>query len=74
MRVACGAFIKALMLTCVLPDEPRRSVRATKGQHTKSLDQLDQPSEKTKKRGGKKAAAKKVTSQEVSAAEEEDDC
>lgn len=56
-----------------LPDEPRRSVRATKGQHTKSLDQLDQPSEKAKKRGGKKTAAKKVTSQEVSAAEEEDD-
>lgn len=59
----------------VLPptDEPRRSVRATKGQHTKSLDQLDQPAEPSKKRGGKKASAKKVSSQEPSAEEEEED-
>ena len=33
--------------------EPRRSVRATKGQH-KALDQLDQPLEASKRRGGKK--------------------
>jgi hypothetical protein len=40
------------------PDEPRRSVRATKGQHTKSLDLLDQPSEPKKKttKKSKKAA------------------
>ena len=54
-------------------DEPRRSVRATKGQHTKSLDQLDQPAEPSKKRGGKKASAKKVSSQEPSAEEEEEE-
>lgn len=59
--------------TCFTTDEPRRSVRATKGQHTKSHDLLDQPAEPTKKRGGKKAAAKKATSQEVSAAEDEED-
>jgi hypothetical protein len=52
-------------------DEPRRSVRATKGQHTKSLDLLDQP-EPTKKRGGKKAAAKKVEAPEQSQEVEED--
>ncbi len=41
------------------PDEPRRSVRATKGQHTKSLDLLDQPAEPKKKtaKRSKKAAA-----------------
>ena len=33
--------------------EPRRSVRATKGQH-KALEQLDQPIEAPKRRGGKK--------------------
>jgi hypothetical protein len=54
-------------------DEPRRSVRATKGQHTKSLDQLDQPTEPSKKRGGKKSSAKKVSSQEASAEEEEEE-
>ncbi|KFY11376.1 hypothetical protein V492_04504 [Pseudogymnoascus sp. VKM F-4246] len=56
-----------------MSDEPRRSVRATKGQHTKSLDQLDQPAEQSKKRGGKKASAKKVSSQEPSAEEEEEE-
>ncbi|KFY81716.1 hypothetical protein V500_11164 [Pseudogymnoascus sp. VKM F-4518 (FW-2643)] len=56
-----------------MSDEPRRSVRATKGQHTKSLDQLDQPAEPSKKRGGKKASAKKVSSQEPSAEEEEEE-
>ncbi|PMD30906.1 SPOC-domain-containing protein [Hyaloscypha variabilis F] len=41
-----------------MADEPRRSVRATKGQHTKSLDLLDQPSEPKKKatKRSKKAA------------------
>jgi hypothetical protein len=34
-------------------DEPRRSVRATKGQHTKTLDLMDQ-AEPTKKKSGKK--------------------
>jgi len=59
---------------CFATDEPRRSVRATKGQHTKSLDLLDQPVEPTKKRGGKKASAgKKAASQEISAAEDAED-
>lgn len=39
-------------LTNVSTDEPRRSGRPTKGQHTK-MDLLDQPTE-TKKKGGKK--------------------
>ncbi|KAL2161846.1 hypothetical protein VTH06DRAFT_7630 [Thermothelomyces fergusii] len=37
--------------------EPRRSVRATKGQH-KALEQLDQPIEIPKRRGGNKKAKK----------------
>lgn len=47
------------LITTASPDpEPRRSVRATKGQH-KALEQLDQPLEAPKRRGkkGKKAAA-----------------
>lgn len=56
-----------------MSDEPRRSVRATKGQHTKSLDLLDQPAEPMKKRGGKKGAGKKAASQEASAAEDGED-
>ncbi|RDL36943.1 uncharacterized protein BP5553_04376 [Venustampulla echinocandica] len=40
-----------------MADEPRRSVRATKGQHTKSLDLLDQPAE-PKKKAIKKSAKK----------------
>ncbi len=55
-------------------EEPRRSVRATKGQNTK-LDLLDQPAEPAKKRGGsnKKGTTKaKAASQEVSAAEDND--
>lgn len=54
-------------------EEPRRSVRATKGQH-KTLDALDQPSDAAPKKGrGKKGAAKKAESQEpTSAAEEEE--
>jgi len=40
------------------PDpEPRRSVRATKGQH-KALEQLDQPLEAPKRRGGSKKGKK----------------
>ncbi|KAI0169199.1 hypothetical protein GGR52DRAFT_574420 [Hypoxylon sp. FL1284] len=42
--------------------EPRRSIRATKGQHTKAFDQLENGPEPTKRRqskkGGKKAAEK----------------
>lgn len=55
------------------PDEPRRSVRATKGQH-KTLDLLDQPAEALPKKGrGKKGGNKKAESQEpASAAEEEE--
>lgn len=37
--------------------EPRRSVRATKGQH-KALEQLDQPVEAPKRRGGNKKGKK----------------
>ncbi|KAH8816014.1 SPOC domain-containing protein [Xylogone sp. PMI_703] len=46
-----------------MADEPRRSVRATKGQHTKSLDALDQPIEAPKKRG--KKASKKAAAEEA---------
>ncbi|RFU35594.1 hypothetical protein B7463_g745, partial [Scytalidium lignicola] len=46
-----------------MADEPRRSVRATKGQHTKSLDVLDQPIEAPKKRG--KKASKKAAAEEA---------
>ncbi|KAH8684329.1 SPOC domain-containing protein [Tricladium varicosporioides] len=49
-----------------MADEPRRSVRATKGQHTKSLDLLDQPAEPKKKSTKKsKKAAEKVEEEEV---------
>ncbi|EPE25315.1 Elongation factor TFIIS 2 [Glarea lozoyensis ATCC 20868] len=40
-----------------MADEPRRSVRATKGQHTKSLDLLDEPIA-PKKKATKKTAKK----------------
>lgn len=46
-------------------DEPRRSVRATKGQHTKSLDLLDQATPEPKKKSSKKA--KKVEKEEEEA-------
>jgi hypothetical protein len=52
-------------------DEPRRSVRATKGQHTKSLDILDQPIEPTKKRA-KKTATKKALDEEEEEKETEE--
>ncbi|SPO04733.1 related to CTI6 Cyc8-Tup1 Interacting protein [Cephalotrichum gorgonifer] len=39
--------------------EPRRSVRATKGQHTKPFDQLDQPLDAPKRKQGKKGSGKK---------------
>lgn len=42
-----------------LDPEPRRSVRATKGQH-KALEQLDQPIEAPKRRGGSKKNSKKA--------------
>ena len=52
------------MLTTASIDEPRRSVRATKGQHTKSLDLLDQPAE-PKKKGSKKGSKKAAAEEEV---------
>jgi hypothetical protein len=55
-----------------LADEPRRSVRATKGQHTKSLDILDQTAEFTKKRASRKASSKKASQDAVSGAEEDE--
>ncbi|KUJ12661.1 SPOC-domain-containing protein [Mollisia scopiformis] len=45
-----------------MADEPRRSVRATKGQHTKSHDVLDQATPEPKKKSTKKA--KKVEKEE----------
>lgn len=51
-----------------LADEPRRSVRATKGQHTKSLDLLDQPAE-PKKKGSKKSKKAAVQEEEPEEAE-----
>ncbi|KAE8445088.1 hypothetical protein EG329_013803 [Mollisiaceae sp. DMI_Dod_QoI] len=45
-----------------MADEPRRSVRATKGQHTKSLDLLDQATPEPKKKSTKKS--KKVEKEE----------
>jgi hypothetical protein len=54
-------------LTPHLTDEPRRSVRATKGQHTK-MDLLDQPAglkKKGTKKGGKKQAAQEEEENEV---------
>jgi hypothetical protein len=66
------AHVEIAADSCVT-DEPRRSVRATKGQHTKTLDVLDQPAEVPKKRG-KKATSKKSASQEVqSNADEEEE-
>lgn len=50
-------------------DEPRRSVRATKGQHTKSLDLLDQPVEPKKKASKKAKKPEKVESEEEPATE-----
>ncbi|KEZ40044.1 Phd finger domain-containing protein [Scedosporium apiospermum] len=44
------ADLQPLLLSTGEP-EPRRSVRATKGQHTKTFDQLDQPIEAPKRRG-----------------------
>ncbi|KAG9232331.1 transcription factor S-II, central domain-containing protein [Amylocarpus encephaloides] len=48
-----------------MADEPRRSVRATKGQHTKSLDILDQPIESPKKKATKKAPKKAEAAEDV---------
>jgi hypothetical protein len=59
------------LLTLSLPDEPRRSVRATKGQHTKTSELLDQPSpaaalskKKITKKTSKKAAQKNEADEE----------
>lgn len=54
-------------------DEPRRSVRATKGQHTKSLDLLDQNSDAPKKRGKKASATKKAASQEIASGADDEE-
>jgi hypothetical protein len=59
-----GAVVESLShdsawLLTYFADEPRRSVRATKGQHTK-MDLLDQPADmkkKSTKKGSKKQAA-----------------
>lgn len=45
-------------LTHTPESEPRRSVRATKGQHTKPFDQLDHPPDPPKKRQGKRGSKK----------------
>lgn len=58
-------IIRPAFANVTTADEPRRSVRATKGQHTKSLDILDQPAEPPKKSTKKGTAAKKAQSQEV---------
>lgn len=50
--------------------EPRRSVRATKGQH-KALDQLDQPIEVPKRRGGNNNKKNKKSAPEPEEPEEE---
>lgn len=59
--VGCGwrtIFEERTRVLTYSADEPRRSVRATKGQHTK-MDLLDQPADMKKKtkKGGKKQAA-----------------
>jgi hypothetical protein len=56
-----GATESNLLTLLDLPGEPepRRSVRATKGQHTKPFDQLDQPADAPKRRQGKRG--KKAT-------------
>ena len=51
--------------------EPRRSVRATKGQHTKPFDQLDHPPDPPKKRQGKRG--KKATPVDDKQEEPEDE-
>ncbi|RYP20038.1 hypothetical protein DL767_009539 [Monosporascus sp. MG133] len=51
--------------------EPRRSVRATKGQHTKVFDQLENGPEPTKRRQGKKGS-KKAAEKETQQEEEEE--
>ncbi|KAI1380439.1 hypothetical protein F4677DRAFT_441754 [Hypoxylon crocopeplum] len=50
--------------------EPRRSVRATKGQHTKTFDQLENGPEPTKRRQSKKGSKKVVEKDEKQEDEE----
>jgi hypothetical protein len=57
--------LRATWLTLSFADEPRRSVRATKGQHTKSLDILDQPAEPKKKATKKSKKAAQQEEEEV---------
>lgn len=56
-------FWKALLIR-VSTEEPRRSGRPTKGQHTK-IDPLDQPAVEMKKKGGKKSKMQAVQEEEV---------
>ncbi|KAI2628722.1 hypothetical protein GGR54DRAFT_360351 [Hypoxylon sp. NC1633] len=51
--------------------EPRRSVRATKGQHTKAFDQLENGPEPAKKRQTKKGGKKAVEKDEKQEEDEE---
>ncbi|XXG95472.1 hypothetical protein Hte_001736 [Hypoxylon texense] len=51
--------------------EPRRSVRATKGQHTKAFDQLENGPEPTKRRQTKKGGKKVVEKDEKQEEDEE---
>jgi len=52
-----------------ITDEPRRSVRATKGHHSK-IDMLDEPPTEPKKKSAKKGAKKAVEQQEEEEEEE----
>ncbi|KAI1326520.1 hypothetical protein F5Y16DRAFT_225664 [Xylariaceae sp. FL0255] len=52
--------------------EPRRSVRATKGQHTKAFDQLENGPEPPKKRQATKKSNKKVEKEDKQEEEDEE--
>ncbi|KAI6778548.1 Spen-like protein [Emericellopsis cladophorae] len=53
--------------------EPRRSVRATKGQHTRPLDELDQAAGPKRRQNKKPGASKKLKGKEETPAEDEGD-
>ncbi|CAJ2505010.1 Uu.00g124040.m01.CDS01 [Anthostomella pinea] len=53
--------------------EPRRSVRATKGQHTKAFDQLENGPEPSKRRQSKKGGKKATEKEEKPEDKQEDD-
>ncbi|KAI1399998.1 hypothetical protein F4819DRAFT_389486 [Hypoxylon fuscum] len=52
--------------------EPRRSIRATKGQHTKAFDQLENGPEPTKRRQTKKGSSKKASEKDEKQDEDEE--